>query len=117
MINRNTNFIISYTSVNCNTPFDRIDKPKSERINWGLAVSPRPIAGARRELGPASAGASLVDNKPSKLFSRKPNGLKSFEGSLRGTFQKVPLEEKNTPINQNLNLRRRAKAKERIEKQ
>ena len=36
-------------------------------------MNPHPLAGARRELGPASAGASLIDNKPSKLFNYKPN--------------------------------------------
>ena len=48
-------------------------------------------------MGPTSAGASLIDNKPRKLFSHKPIGLKSFEGSSRGTFLKVPLEPKNKP--------------------
>jgi hypothetical protein len=55
-------------------------------------------------MGPTSAGASLIDNKPSKLFSHKPIGLKSFEGSSRGTFSKSPSRRKiNIPINQNLN--------------
>ena len=63
----------------------------------------RIIAGARRELGPASAGASLIDNKTRKLFNYKPNGSRGFEESARGTFPKVPLEEKiNSPTNQNL---------------
>ena len=60
----------------------------------GVQVSPHPFAGAKWDMGPTSAGASLVDNKPRKLFIHKPNVLKSFEGSLRGTFQKVPLKKK-----------------------
>ena len=55
---------------------------------------PHPFAGAKWDMGPTSAGASLIDNKHSKLLNHKPNGLKSFEGSLRETFQKVPLKKK-----------------------
>jgi hypothetical protein len=54
-------------------------------------------------MGPTSAGASLIDNKPSKLLNHKPNGLKSFEGSSRGTFSKSPSRTKPIPpTNQNL---------------
>ena len=48
-------------------------------------------------MGPTSAGASLIDNKPRNLFNYKPNGLKSFEGSLRETFLKVPLKKELRP--------------------
>jgi len=42
---------------------------------------------------PTSAGAQLPNNKPQKRFNYKPNVSKSFEGSLRGTFLKVPLKK------------------------
>jgi hypothetical protein len=59
-------------------------------------------------MGPTSAGASLIDNKPRKLFSHKPNVLKSFEGSSRGTFSKSPSRTKPIPpINQNLKIQAR----------
>jgi hypothetical protein len=56
-------------------------------------------------MGPNAAGAYLPDNKPRKRFNYKSNASKGFEGSSRGTFLKVPLEQKtNSPTNQNLKL-------------